>query len=270
VESLYFWKIANQSSSSTSSSLLSLFLSAPPCRPRRPCAEHLLPPRRSPLRHVPPQHPRRRSPPRAGPLRAPPHRAAIAPSCHARRRFASTSSRSLCLLLDLKQVLELPVHFLSPSRTRMCTVFFLPELHASPEPRHCLGSPSTAASAASHPRPSALTAPPPPTGAPQPVQFCSLAPERPDHYAGELELPPPLGLAVIPPLRRLSAPDEHPTSTTSSRRSCLATSPPPSGTPATGTPSTSLEAPPPTFAVDPPPRPFSSPTPATPVTVVSP
>jgi hypothetical protein len=65
---------------------------------------------------------------------------------------ASTCSRLPCLLLDLKHVPELPVHSLSPSRTHICTAFFLPELHASPEPRRCLDSPSTAAAATSHPQ----------------------------------------------------------------------------------------------------------------------
>jgi hypothetical protein len=47
-------------------------------------------------------------------------------------------------------------------------------------------------------------------------------------------------------LHPLSAPAKHTTSTTSPRGSFLATSPPPSSTPATGTPSPPLGAPPPT------------------------
>jgi hypothetical protein len=149
---------------------------------------------------------------------------------------ASTSSRSLCPLLDLKCILELPVPSLSHFRTHICTAFPLPELSTSPDLRRSSCSSSTAAATASPPRP---------TGAPQPAQICSRAPERPDHYAGELELPPPLALAVIPSIHRLLASAKHTISTTSSRGSSLATSPPPSGTPATRTPSTSLGPPPP-------------------------
>jgi hypothetical protein len=206
------------------------------CRvPAAPC--------RLPSRHVPPQQPARRFPTRAGPLRAPPRRATVVPSCHARRRPDSNSSHSLCPLLDLKYILELPVHSLLRSRTHICIVLLLPERAAPPELYRSSCSSSTAASTASHPRSSALQAPPPPTNAPQPAQFRSLAPERSDHYVSELELPPPLGLAVIPPLRRLSAPDKHTISTTSSRGSCLAIFPPLFYPPTTGTPPPFLGAP---------------------------
>jgi hypothetical protein len=77
------------------------------------------------------------------------------------------------------------------------------------------------------------------------AQFHSPALDRPNHYAGELELPPPLGLAVIPMIYRLSVPAKCTISTTSSRGSFLATSPPLSYPPATGTPPSSLGAPPP-------------------------
>jgi hypothetical protein len=137
------------------------------------------------------------------------------------------------------------MHSLLRSRTHICTVLLLPERATPMELRRSSWSSSTAASTASHPRSSALQAPPPPTNASQPAQFRSLAPERPDHYASELELPPPLGLAVVPPLRRLSAPDKHTISTTSSRGSCLAIFPPLSCPPATGTPPAFLGAPPP-------------------------
>jgi hypothetical protein len=158
---------------------------------------------------------------------------------------ASTSSRSLWSLLNLKCVFQLPVPSLLHSRTHICTAFPFPELSTSPDLRCSYCSSSTAAATTAHPRSSALEAPPPPTGAPQPAQFHSLAPERPDHSAGELELPPPLGLAVIPVIHCLLVPAKHTTSTTSSGRSCLASSPPPSSTLATGTPSPSLGAPPP-------------------------
>jgi hypothetical protein len=110
-----------------------LLLAAPRVAPR-PTAALVLPAVYSRMRHAAPPlpelHPR---PPRT-------------PSA------ASTYSRSPCLLLDLKHVPELPVHSLLPSRTHICTAFFLPKLHALPEPRRCLDSPSTAAAAASHPR----------------------------------------------------------------------------------------------------------------------
>jgi hypothetical protein len=172
-----------------------------------------------------------------------------APRCPASARTppaaASTCSRSPCLLLELKHVPELPVYSLLPSRTHICTAFFLPKLHASPEPRRCLGSPLTAASAASHPRSSAQAAPQQPTEAHKPAQFHSPALDHSDHSVGELEFPPPLGLAIVPSIHRLLTPVKHTTSTTLSRRSFPATSPPLSYPPATGTPSTSLRLPPP-------------------------
>jgi hypothetical protein len=63
--------------------------------------------------------------------------------------------------------------------------------------------------------------------------------------ARRAQAPPPLGLAVDPTLHRLSASAKGNISTTSTRRSFLAASPPPSGTLGTGTPSTPLGALPP-------------------------
>jgi hypothetical protein len=63
-----------------------------------------------------------------------------------------------------------------------------------------------------------------------------------DHSVGELELSPSLGHAIVPSIYCLLAPAKHTISTTSSRRSSLATSLPPSGTLATGTPTPSLGA----------------------------
>jgi hypothetical protein len=137
------------------------------------------------------------------------------------------------------------MHFFLCSHTHISMAISFPDHRASPDLLRSFCSPSTAAHAASHPRPSAPRAPPPPTGAPQPAQSRSCAPERPDHYAGELELPPPLGLTVVPLIHRLLALAKHIISTTSSRRSCLATSPPPSCSPATETPMTFLGPPPP-------------------------
>jgi hypothetical protein len=136
------------------------------------------------------------------------------------------------------------MHFFLCSRTHISTVISFPDHRASPDLLRSFCSPSTATHAASHPRPSAPRAPPRPTGAPQPSQFRSRAPERSDHYAGELELPPLLGLTIVPSIHRLLAPAKHTASTTSSRGSCLATSPPPSCPPTTGTPTTSLGPPP--------------------------
>jgi hypothetical protein len=193
------------------------------------------------------------------------------PSRHAPRRLPAPTLAHPCLLLGLKHVLELPMDSLLRSHKCISIEFLFPDHHTPPEHRRCLGSPSTAAAAASHPRSSAPRAPPQPTEAHKPAQFRSLAPERPDRCAGELELLPPLDLAVVPSIHRLLAPAKHTTSTTSSHRSYLATSPPPSGTSATETPTPPLEAPPPvSVRRRPAARPFSSPTPATPVTAVSP
>jgi hypothetical protein len=151
------------------------------------------------------------------------------------------------------------------------TAFPLPGRSSSPDLRRNPWPPSTATHIASHPRSSAPRAPSQPTGAPQPAQSRSRAPERPDHYAGELEFPPPLGLAVVPSIHRLLAPTKHTIRTTSSRESSLTTSPPPSCPPTTGTLMTSLEPPPPApvrhrYAASA----LSSPTPATPETAMSP
>jgi hypothetical protein len=78
----------------------------------------------------------------------------------------------------------------------------------------------------------------------KPTQFHFPALDRLDHCAGELGAPPPLGLTVVPMIHCLSAPAKHTISTTSSRGSFLATSPPLSCPPATGTPPLSLGAPP--------------------------
>jgi hypothetical protein len=137
------------------------------------------------------------------------------------------------------------VNLLLHLHTPILLTSLLPELSTSPDLRRSSCSPSTATAAVSHPRSSAPRALPRPTEAHKPAQFLSLALERPDHRAGELELPPLLGLAVVPSIHRLLAPAKHPASTTSSCRSCLATSPPLSYPPTTGTPSTSLGAPPP-------------------------
>jgi hypothetical protein len=137
------------------------------------------------------------------------------------------------------------MHFFLRSRTHIPMAISFPDHRASPDLLRSFWPPSTAAHAASHPRSSAPRAPPRPTGAPQPAQSRSCAPERPDHYAGELEFPPPLGLTIVPLIHRLLAPAKHTVSTTSSRGSSLTTSPPPSGTPATGPSTTSLGPPPP-------------------------
>jgi hypothetical protein len=125
------------------------------------------------------------------------------------------------------------------------TAFPLPERSSSPDLRRTLWPSLTTTHAASHLQFSAQIASPSPTEAHHPAQSRSRAPERPDHYTGELELPPPLGLAVVPSIHRLLAPAKHTVSTTSSRGNSLTTSPPPSCPPATGTPTTSFGPPPP-------------------------
>jgi hypothetical protein len=137
---------------------------------------------------MPLQHRARRSPPRAGPFPAPPRRAAATRTATHAAELASTCSRSPCLLLNLKYVPELPTDSLLHSRMPILHLLLLPVRDALPELRRSSCSPSTAASAASHPRSSASVAPPPPTDAHRPAQFCSPALDRPDHRAGELEL----------------------------------------------------------------------------------
>jgi hypothetical protein len=179
------------------------------------------------------------------PAPAPPRRAAAARASTRAAELASPCSHLPCLFLNLKHVLELLVNSLLHLHTPILPTFLLPELSTSPEPCRSLGSPSTAAAAASHPRSSALVAPQQPTEAHKPAQFHSPALDRPDHSAGELELPPPLGLTVVPTIYCFLTPAKQTTSTTSSRRSFPATFPPLSCPPATRTPSTSLGAPPP-------------------------
>jgi hypothetical protein len=231
-------------SSSTSGPSL-CFLCARPPPPSPAMCRALAPPRAASLCATCRPSPRRRSPPRAGSLPASPRRAAVAPSRHASRRLPAAAPVRPCLLLDLEHVLELPTDSLFCSHTCISIAFRFPELSTSPEPCRSLGSSSTATAAASYPRSNALAAPQQPTEAYKPAQFRSSALDRPDHSAGELELPPPLGLAVVPTICCLLTLAKHTTSTTSSRRSFPATSPPLSYPPATGTPSTSLEAPPP-------------------------
>jgi hypothetical protein len=137
------------------------------------------------------------------------------------------------------------MHSLLRSRTHIPTAISFPDHRTSPDLRCNLWPPSSTSHGVSHPRSSAQTASPSPTEAHQPAQFRSPAPERPDRYAGELELPPLLGLTVVPAIHWPLAPAKHTTNTTSSRGSCLATSPPPSCPPVTGTSTTSLGPPPP-------------------------
>jgi hypothetical protein len=105
------------------------------------------------------------------PLLASPRRAATARASTRAAGMPAASPVRPCLLLDLKHVPELPMNSLLPSRACISTAFLSPELHTSPEPRRCLGSPSTAAAAASHPRSSALAAPPQPTEAHRLLNF---------------------------------------------------------------------------------------------------
>jgi hypothetical protein len=165
------------------------------------------------------------------------------PSRHDSRRPPAPAPARPRLLLDLEHILEHPKYSLLLSRDCISTANSFPDHRTSPDLLRSPWMPSSAAHADFHPWSSAPRAPPRPPGAPQPVQFRSRALERPDHYASELELPPPLGLAVVPLIHYLLAPDKNTASTTSSRERCLATSPPPSCPPATGTSTTSLGPP---------------------------
>jgi hypothetical protein len=78
-----------------------------------------------------------------------------------------------------------------------------------------------------------------------PSNFAFLHSSSIFHSAGELKAPPSLGLAVDLPIQSLFTPAKGTSSNTSTRRSFLAASSLPSGTLATGTPSTLLGAPPP-------------------------
>jgi hypothetical protein len=80
---------------------------------------------------------------------------------------------------------------------------------------------------------------------PSPSNFIFPHPNIISRSAGELKAPPPLGLTVDPPIQSLLALAKHTVGTTSSRGSSSTTSLPPSGTLATGTPSTPLGALPP-------------------------
>jgi hypothetical protein len=98
------------------------------------------------------------------------------PSRHARRQSCPQLLHLRRAPLSLKARPRVPLDFFS---TLHCAA--LPRSPSSarllsPEPHRCLGSPSTAASAASHPRSSALAAPPQPTEAHRPAQFRSPAP----------------------------------------------------------------------------------------------
>jgi hypothetical protein len=189
--------------------------------------------------------PRRHSPPRASPLLASPHRAAAARATTHPAGLPAPALARPSLLLDPEHVLKLPTHSPLPSCVCISTTLLFLELSTSPDLRRSYCLSSTAAAAAAHPRSRARVAPQQPTKAHKPAQFHSPTLDRPDHSAGELELPPLLGLAVVPSIHCLLAPAKHTISTTSSCRSSLATSPPPSGTPATGTPTPPLGAPPP-------------------------
>jgi hypothetical protein len=176
-----------------------------------------------------------------------------APHCPASARALPAAAthavgRQQLLLLavpspGLKDRPGIPLDFLYSFHRTALPFFSSSARVLSPELRCCLGSLSTAAPAASHPRSSAPAAPPPPTDAHRPAQFRSPALDRSDHRAGELELPPPLGLAVVQTIHCLLALAKHTTSTTSPRGRFLATSPLPSCPPATGTPSPPLRAP---------------------------
>jgi hypothetical protein len=100
------------------------------------------------------------------------------PSRHDSCRLPAPAPARPRLLLDPEHLLELPTHPFLPSRDYISTTFSSLEHHPSPDLRHSLGSPSSAAHTASEPRSSAVIAPPRPTGAPQPNIFHSPVPKR--------------------------------------------------------------------------------------------
>jgi hypothetical protein len=270
-ESLHFREIANRSSFVYLESPPPLFLcarhpTASPAICRAPAA-----PRRLSSRHVPPLRPRRRFLASRWPAPASPRCATAAQAAMPPAGLPTPAPVQPRLLLDPEHILELPTYSLLYLHTPILLPFLCSNHHTLPEHRRCLGSPLTATHITSHPRSSAEIASPSPTEAHQPTQFRPRAPERPDHSAGELELPLPLGLAVVPSIHSLLGPTKHTISTTSSRGSSLTTSPLLSCPPATRTPTTSLGPPPPVLVR----RRYaalvlSSPTPATPETAMSP
>jgi hypothetical protein len=243
VESLHFWRIAYQSSFVYLQSSSLCFSQRRPRRPHRPIS-------RAPATPTPLFSAQRAAPAPRPPLRTPCWPSPCSstsrrrrPSRHARRRACQQLLHLRSAPPSLKACLGVPLDFFYPFHRAAFPLFPSSARVLSPELRRCLSSPSTAASATSHPRSSAPAAPPPPTDAHRPAQFRSPVLDRPDHRAGELELPPPLGLAVVLTIHCLLAPAKHTTSTTSPRGSFLATSPPLSYPPATRTPSPPLGAP---------------------------
>jgi hypothetical protein len=228
-------------------------------------------PRRLPSRHVPPQHPARHFPACAGPLRASPRRAAAARAITHLADLPAPAPAHSCLLLDPEHILKLPTHSLLLSRVYISTTLLFLEVSTSPDLRRSYCSSLTAAAAAAHPRSSARAAPQQPTKAHKPAQIHSPALDRPDHSAVELELPPPLGLAVVPLIHRLLAPAKY---HTAPHHRVEALRPLPHRSPTLRPPERRCRPSDlrrlPVFVVDPPPRPFSFLTPATPETAVSP
>jgi hypothetical protein len=123
---MYFWEFATKSPFVYLQSCSSVFFSARPRRPRRPCAELLLPPRCLPSRHVPPQHLRRRSPPRAGSPLASPCRAATARAATHPAGLPEPAPARPSLLLDPEHILKLPTHSLFLSHVCIPTTFSFP------------------------------------------------------------------------------------------------------------------------------------------------
>jgi hypothetical protein len=124
------------------------------------------------------------------------------PSRHTRRRTCQQLLRARRASPSLKACLGVPLDFFYSFHRAALPLFPSSARVLSPELRHCLGSPSSAASAASHPRSSAPVAPPPPTNAHRPTEFHSPTQEQPDHCAGELKL---RRRSVSPSSRRFAA-----------------------------------------------------------------
>jgi hypothetical protein len=193
-------------------------------------------PRRTKSCHMPPWRPRRRFPGSRWPLQPSPRRAAVA-------RAATTPAGHQLLLPRGHAFFWAPSTSRSYPRIPSC-------LHATTFPRP-FPLPST-----TPPRTSAIVSgrrrqpptPPPspnpvllehhrdPLVLPSPTNFILPRPNIISRSAGELKAPPPLGLAVDPPIQSLFTPVKGTSSTTSTRRSFLAASSLPSNTPASRTP----------------------------------
>jgi hypothetical protein len=201
VRSLHFWKIIDQSSSSSSSTLLCSDFPLPDAPPPPSLAMC-----RAPAASAPPFLAPRVTPASASPL----PRLALAcsclstshrrcPSCHDSCRLPAPVSAQPSLLLDPEHLLELPTHSFLPSRDYIPTTFSSPEHHPSSDLRHSLRPLSSAAHTTSVPRSRAPRAPSQLPAAHRPTQFPSSALEHCLPQRRQAQAPPPLDLTEASP-----------------------------------------------------------------------